>query len=423
MPIPDPSPYPGFVEVESALEGVRVFAPQKETPQSDAPRTYACPNCGAATRYDVSAGGVVCEHCGYQAKTEAQIVGKRADINEFTLQALRESETGWGIERRTLHCDACGADMAPPEGALAAVCPFCASTRVNILSSPSQLMRPRFLIPFRIQPESNRQRARAWLGEGWFHPPELASQSVVDRFIGIYLPFWTFSARIASRWEAEVGRPHTTRRRDGTTHTEIRWSWRQGSLTLDLRDRIKSGTAHISRRILQSILPFDLNQLSAYSPDFLAGWNAQAYDIPLPDAWEECKEDMREEARRACRASIYEPHVRNFRMSADFSDESWRYVLLPVYLASYRFQDRVYQVLVNGQTGAIAGQKPVAWEKVWLAVAALLAPGVLLGLIGLPLMLLGGVGVLPLGLGFILLVAGGAGAFFIYQKARESEAA
>jgi len=82
----------------------------------------------------------------------------------------------------------------------------------------------------------------------------------------------------------------------------------------------------------------------------------------------------------------------------------------------------VYQVLVNGQSGAIAGQKAVAWEKVWLAIAAMLAPGLLLGLVGLPLVLLGGVGVLPLGLGFLLLVIGGVGAFFLYRKARESEA-
>jgi len=413
---------PGFVEVESAVEGIRVFAPQKETVQADAPRTYTCPHCGASTHFDVAAGGVVCEHCGFQAGTRAEQVGYAAKHNEFSLDELKEAEQGWGVERRTLHCDACGAEMAPPEGALTATCPCCASNRVNLRTTSSELMRPRVLNPFRVQPDSNRQRARSWLGEGWFHPPELASQSVVERFTGIYLSFWTFSSRISSRWDAEVGRPHTVRRRDGSTHTEIRWSWKTGSLTQDLRDRLMSGSSHVSRRILERIYPFDLNELTAYSPDFLAGWNAQAYDISLPDAWEECKESMREEARQACRASIGEPHVRNFRMSADFADESWRYVLLPVYLTSYRFQGKVYQVLVNGQSGAIAGQKPVAWEKVWLAIAAMLAPGLLLGLVGLPLVLLGGVGVLPLGLGFLLLVIGGVGAFFLYRKARESEA-
>ncbi len=109
-------------------------------------------------------------------------------------------------------------------------------------------------------------------------------------------------------------------------------------------------------------------------------------------------------------------------MSADFRDESWRYVLLPVYVAAYRSNENTYQVMVNGQTGVVGGQKPVAWWKIWLAIGAMLAPGVLLGLIGLPLMLLGGAGVILLAIGFILFVLGGIFSFLLYRKAQQSEA-
>jgi hypothetical protein len=78
--------------------------------------------------------------------------------------------------------------------------------------------------------------------------------------------------------------------------------------------------------------------------------------------------------------------------------------------------------MVNGQTGKVAGQKPVAWWKIWLAIAALLAPGILSGLIGLPLLLLGGAGIIPIGLGIFLFIAGAVLSFILYQKARESEA-
>jgi undecaprenyl pyrophosphate phosphatase UppP len=91
---------------------------------------------------------------------------------------------------------------------------------------------------------------------------------------------------------------------------------------------------------------------------------------------------MREQSKRQCRDSIHSSHVRNFSMSADFDNEAWRFILLPVYLAAYRFDQRVFQVLVNGQSGKIAGQKPVAWWKIWLAIAALLLPALVLGLVG-----------------------------------------
>lgn len=108
-------------------------------------------------------------------------------------------------------------------------------------------------------------------------------------------------------------------------------------------------------------------------------------------------------------------------MSADFDDESWRYILLPVYLAAYRYEGKVFQVMINGQTGAVAGAKPVAWWKIWLAIAAIISPGAFLILIGLPLTLLAGLGVIAIAIGIILFVIGAVISFSLYQHARKSE--
>ena len=154
----------------------------------------------------------------------------------------------------------------------------------------------------------------------------------------------------------------------------------------------------------------------------IAGWQAQAYDINLKPAWEVGKDRMRKRAKDACHGDISSSHVRNFSMTADFDQERWRYVLLPVYLATYAFQNEVYHVTVNGQTGAVAGQKPVAWLRIWLAIAALLAPGSFMGLAGLLLaIVLPPAGIVGLVIGFILLIAGFIGSIIIFQKARASE--
>jgi hypothetical protein len=110
-------------------------------------------------------------------------------------------------------------------------------------------------------------------------------------------------------------------------------------------------------------------------------------------------------------------------MTADFANETWRYLLLPVYVAAYQFEGKVYQVMVNGQSGLVAGQKPVAWWKIWLAIAAMLAPGFFFGLIGLPGLALGGVGIILLVLGFVLILIGGAASIALYRQAIASEAA
>ena len=107
-------------------------------------------------------------------------------------------------------------------------------------------------------------------------------------------------------------------------------------------------------------------------------------------------------------------------MLADFDDETWRYILLPIFAAAYRFEGQTYQVLVNGQTGIVAGQKPVAWWKVWLAIAGLQTPGILLALLGLFLLLFGGIGIFVLGGAAFLFVVGLVISIRIFRQATQA---
>lgn len=423
------SPPEGFQRVDSALPDVTVYAPVPEKPQVEPEKNYACPHCGANVAYDVSAGGIACEYCGYIAPVRAETVGRDADEFEFTLQTVSRSKQGWGTQRKVLACDSCGAQLSLSEGALSTACPFCASNLVNIRVGPDEFLRPRYLVPFKLVLEETRQAVADWLGKGWFHPDDLKGNTVLQRFQGIYLPFWTFDTQVNAGWRAEVGYEQTERHYNASekrweTRTRIVWRWESGDVRLSIDDFLVTGSAesHISHRILEGLYPYNLQELVAYGPDYLAGWQAQAYETPLTEAWESAKLAIREQSKQACRADIPSAHVRNFSMSADFADESWRYILLPIYLSTYKFQDSTYQVMVNGQTGSVAGQKPVAWWKVWLAIAALLAPGTILGLIGLPLILLAGVGVILLGLGIILFIVGFVLSIKIYNQARQSEA-
>ena len=418
-------PPPGYQAVPSALEGITVFAPVPKADPSAAATTYHCPNCGAPTRFDVAAGGVACEHCGYVAEVQSQQVGRQAGEIEFTLESLEQSRLGWGVTRRQLHCDACGAELELAENAITATCPFCASNQVNLRQAPGDHLRPRFLVPFQIEMSDCQQRARAWLGRGWYHPGALAASAAIQPFTGVYLPFWTFSAQVDAAWRAEVGYERTEHYYDAgsksmRTRTHIDWRWESGQVQANFSDLLVEGSSHISQVLLIRIQPFHLESLVTYNPDYLAGWQAQVYDIPLETAWDQGKAVMREQSKDQCRKSIKSSHVRNFSMSADFNEEAWRFILLPVYLAAYRYEQRVFQVLVNGQTGEIGGQKPVDWWKIWLVIAAMLLPGLAAGLFGL-LSHQAGPGIFILAL--VLFVLGVVGAVVLYRSALSSEEA
>jgi Zn finger protein HypA/HybF involved in hydrogenase expression len=417
-------PPEGFVPVLSQVEGIELYAPAPEEEVEEETRTFKCPYCGGVTSYSPTQRQLTCPHCGRTQDITAEEVGRTAAEFEFTLETMERAQYGWGEERRELACESCGAVVTVASDVLTSTCAFCGSNRVLARDAAGDVLRPTALIPFVVDRERCQAQVTEWLGRGWMHPPELRSVRGLREMIGVYLPFWTFDARIRADWKAEVGTVKTRRvYRDGKweTRTYIDWDWRSGRAHLPINDHLVPGTARVSRFILRKVAPFDLRGLVEYDPGYLAGWQAKTYDVPLQQAWEIGKEEMRERTKRACYDDTGSSHVRNFRMTADFADERWRYVLLPVYLASYRFDGRTFQVMVNGQTGEVAGQKPVAWLRVWLAIAAMLAPGACLGLLGLLTLALGGIGVVGLVLGFILLVAGLIGAIFVFQQARASE--
>jgi len=417
----DAFPPPGFIRAESALEGIEVYVP---APPEAAERKdvvdFKCPNCGATTAYSVADGGLRCEHCGYYAAPDQDVVGKRASEFEFKVETLEKAARGWGKARKELQCQNCGACTSLPDVALTYTCPFCGSNKVIQREASQDVLRPRFLVPFKVTPETCCPLAREWMGSSWMVSSDLRRLASIANFTAIYLPFWTFDAATDATWRAQVGHIETERYySDGEwkTRTKTVWKWESGRVHRFFDDLLVPGTARLSKVLLTQIRDYDLSQLVAYDPAYLAGYHAQAYDVLLEPAWTEARQEMRECTRDACRGQASTSQIRNFSMNLDFGDESWRYILLPVYLAVYNYQDKVYQVMVNGETGTVAGQRPVDWTKVALVLAAVVAPGVLLSLLGL-FTFFTGIGIAIGIVGFILLILGLIVDFVIFQKAQ-----
>jgi hypothetical protein len=243
-------------------------------------------------------------------------------------------------------------------------------------------------------------------------------------FVPVFIPFWTFDSTANATWRAEVGHTQTSRRynsqtKSWTTTSKTVWRWESGSVNHFFDDLVVSGTTRLSKRLLEQIDEYNLNDLLEYEPKLLAGQQAQAYDLPLNAAWETARHAMREHTRKQCRKGASTNKIRNFSMNLDFSGESWRYILLPVYIAIYHYQQKRFQVMINGQSGVISGQRPADWLKVWLVALALMLPSFGLGLLGLILMYFSDAGLPFLFVAFVAAVIGIIIAFTQVRKAME----
>ncbi len=416
----DSFPPPGYVATASKVPGIEVYRPAEVEAERLPIVEFGCPRCGATTAYSLATGGLTCTHCGYTEYPESPLVGKAAQEFEFKLETLERAAKGWGEPRRELECQNCGAKTSVPHDSLTATCPFCGSNRVLQRPDPSDELQPRFLVPFQIDPERCVATLRRWLGGSWMTPAALRGIAKFDRLIPIHIPFWTFDSVTQADWRAQVGHSETHRYYDHgskswKTRTRIVWRWESGHVHLSFDDLIVEGTDRIQNGLLTKIDDFDLSQMVSYDPRFLAGMHALAADLPLEAAWERARGRMRERTREACRSQASTSRIRSFSMSMDFEGETWRYILLPIFLAGYAYRSERYQVAINGQTGAITGGRPADWRRIWMVIAALLAPGILVGLGGL--LTLPILGPLPAAIGFGLLIAALTGSVVILVNA------
>jgi predicted RNA-binding Zn-ribbon protein involved in translation (DUF1610 family) len=415
---------PGYVRVPSKVSGIEIYQPSPQVEKQKEVVDFSCPQCGANTAYSVEDGGLLCSYCGYYEKPETKIVGKGAQEFEFKVETLERLAQGWGEARKEIVCQSCGANVSLPMNTITVSCPFCGSNKVFQQKAVQSDLRPRFILPFKQNTAAVQEIARQWLGSSWMTPGALKQRALLQEFVPIYLPFWTFDSRCAADWKAEVGHQVTERYYDGKewkTRTKTEWRWESGRAHSNYDDILVAGTGRLSEMHLETISDYNLQALNEYAPSFLAGIMAKTYDIQLEAAWEVARQKMRESTKEACMAQASTSQVRNFSMNMDFADESWRYVLLPAYLAVYRYDDQSFQVIVNGQTGQISGQRPVDWRKVWLVIGLCLLPGSFLGLLGLITLLLGGVGLVIGGFGFFLLIIGVVVSFVIFQQAQKMD--
>ncbi len=355
-------------------EGGSVQPRAPEAPaETEVRRTFECPQCGGRLRFDPELVDLKCGHCGFVQAVEEVALHDGAHPLDFTLPTARGHL--WAVGERRFHCPQCGAATLLPAGGKSALCPFCGNTALVEAQEEARLVPPDGLIPMALEAEAAYAAVRRWLGRGFFAPDDLA-RLVRDKHLRpAYVPFWLFEAQLTARWSAEVEEGYGRDRR---------WVFRSGDYTFFFREELQPGARALPASLLQRLPKFDLKKLVAFKPEYLADWPAALYDLSLANAALRAREAMVKSAGLQILPRLAPGRaVRNLQVSADrFSGEFYRLVLLPLWIGAYTYLGRTYRVLVNGQTGAVAGDKPVDGVKVALvAVAAALILALLLYLV------------------------------------------
>jgi hypothetical protein len=351
---------------------------------------HACAACGAEGEWNPDKQALVCPFCGTVSPVEVDPESGEVRENDLvrTLREIPEESRGWNAERLSVRCRSCDAVSVLEPGRVGTSCDFCGSTELVDYEAIKSPIRPESLLPFKFDRTKARDSGRRWLRGRWFAPRGL-KRKALDALHGVYLPYWTFDAQVFCPWIADAGfyyyTTETTRDSKGNTRTRrvrhTRWQTMRGVVEHFFDDHPIPGTRGVDPGLLRRIEPFPTHELVPYETEYLAGFVVEHYQVVLFDAFEQARESMRGELRQLCARDVPGDTHRDLRIEPEFSGQTFKHILVPVWLASYRFGSKKYQMLVNGYTGEVSGHYPKSWWKILLAVlgvGAAVAIGVLL---------------------------------------------
>ncbi len=364
---------------------------------------YKCPSCGAPLSFSVETQDFACEYCGGHYHTKEQIDYMLSANKNKSFQEIDYIDSGEPTqeteyiddsefnENNSLYvCPSCGAAvMTDSQLSASAICHYCHSP-VVLSGRLSGEFRPHKIIPFKKTKEQALEGFDLWIkGKKFFMAKGFGAPEALEKIQGIYVPYWLADCSVEGNLNVDVFKTlSTTRSGDYIVKREERISCvRDGSIIF--HGIPADGSSKANDMLMESIEPFNYDELLDFNMSYLSGHNAEKYDVTKEMVYPRIMQRAAEGAEAEFLKTIQvkgrtEIVSKNFRIT----NINWKYAMLPLWFMSYNYKGKMYYYAMNGQTGKFGGIIPYNKLKV------------LLFSVGIPLAL--GIGA------FILFILGGS---------------
>lgn len=325
---------------------------------------YKCPGCGANLKYDSTIQGLHCSYCGYQMLID----GTSSNV-EFELK-FDESINEWDDEVKKGTCSNCGANVIIDKNLLTANCPFC-NTPMVISTEDIIGLKPNRVIPFKISQEDVITNYNKWIKKKFFVPRKLKKNLPNPSLFTVYVPSWTFDTNVIASYRGRLGKRYTTTVGSGKnrrTVTRIRYFRISGIHQKNVDDLVVMSGKSISQQELNRILPFSTNESYIYDNRYIIGHTAEHYSINLKDGWKIGQELIEEQVKREILFKYNYDVVDYLKISPTYNKSMYKYVILPIWTCHYKYHNKIFKFIVNGESGKVDGKTPVSALKILLLI-------------------------------------------------------
>lgn len=348
--------------------------------------TLKCAGCGALLHFTPGTGNLTCDYCGQsnaiQKAGEKQLI-ESVDYDEFVagIDSNKQSD-----DLKVVNCDNCGSQTVLDMFVTSDKCPFCTAPLVLNLQGGQQYLPPHYILPFEVTQQQGVEFFNQWLKSLWWAPNDLkkkvsGSSSILK---GVYLPHWTYDTDTVSDYTGERGDYYYTTETytetvNGQTETKTRevrhtaWSNASGTVECSFRDLLVPASKSLPEKTLNQLGPWKFNMLVKFDERYMSGFRSETYQLGPEDGFVKAEAQTVNTINSAIRSDIGGDEQRIDRTDTDYQNKAIKYMVLPVWVSAYNYNNKVYQFTINASTGEVIGQRPVSAIKIILAVLFVIA--------------------------------------------------
>jgi DNA-directed RNA polymerase subunit RPC12/RpoP len=349
---------------------------------------FPCEQCGADLLYQPGTATMQCNYCGHENAIQASSVVIQEYSFAEALKTMQQVKLRPLDNTQVIKCPNCSATFELKTNRHAGDCPFC-GTPVVTGTERTRLFQPKSLLPFVITEKAAREAFDKWISGLWFAPSALKNKARRDeKLLGIYVPYWTYDSHTDTFYRGERGTIYYERvmvtvivngkpQRQVQNVPKIRWTPTSGRVRLFFDDVLVGATHTLPRTILDRLEPWDLPNLVAYNDSYLSGFQSEIYQVDLDEGFEDARSIMDSRIHRAVLSDIGGDQQRINSLQTQHSGTTFKHLLLPVWSAAFRYQDKTYRFVINGRNGKTQGERP--YSKVKIAMAVIFAALTLAG--------------------------------------------
>jgi len=254
-------------------------------------------------------------------------------------------------------CPACSGELDIKEGLRSFNCKYCGT--LLVVKGESGTLK--YYVPRKLKKEDAIAKAFDWLDKGMSKAKGLRANSKVEDAFLVFIPYWRVKADVVGWIFGQEKRTSTSNGRTTTYYVDVERKIQNSfDRTYSACDVAELGVKKINLTG-DTILPVDFESLQREGMMFnIIASEKEAFDY--------AKNNFSAEARNA--VNLYNVTFEHY----DLVRENIGIVYYPLWVIRYSFENRTYQVVVDGEDGAICyGKAP--GNNLYRAIMGILGTG------------------------------------------------